>query len=30
VPAALLPPALRDGNPWRVPRRVDGHLELGR
>jgi NADP-dependent aldehyde dehydrogenase len=27
VPAALLPPALRDDNPWRLPRRVDGVLE---
>ena len=24
VPAAALPAALRDDNPWRVPRRVDG------
>lgn len=24
VPATALPMALRDGNPWRVPRRVDG------
>jgi len=28
MPAELLPPALRDGNPWRVPRRVDGVLTL--
>lgn len=28
VPEALLPPALRDGNPWRVPRRVNGVLQL--
>lgn len=27
VPDELLPPALRHGNPWGVPRRVDGHLE---
>jgi NADP-dependent aldehyde dehydrogenase len=27
VPAALLPPELRDENPYRVPRTVDGHLE---
>lgn len=27
-PQELLPAALRDGNPWRVPRRVDGVLEL--
>jgi NADP-dependent aldehyde dehydrogenase len=27
TPAALLPPALRDDNPWRVPRRVNGILE---
>ncbi len=26
VPAVLLPPALRDHNPWRVVRRVDGRL----
>ena len=24
MPQSLLPPALRDGNPWGVPRRVDG------
>jgi NADP-dependent aldehyde dehydrogenase len=24
VPDAVLPPALREGNPWGVPRRVDG------
>ena len=27
VPAALLPAALRDDNPWRLPRRVDGASE---
>lgn len=27
VPANLLPPALVDANPWRLPRRVDGVLE---
>ena len=27
VPAALLPPALRDDNPWGLTRRVDGTLE---
>ena len=26
TPAEALPPALRDDNPWRVPRRVDGRL----
>jgi NADP-dependent aldehyde dehydrogenase len=26
TPAAVLPPALRDDNPWRVPRRVNGEL----
>jgi len=26
TPQHLLPPALRDGNPWRLPRRVDGVL----
>ncbi|MGH3680041.1 MAG: aldehyde dehydrogenase (NADP(+)), partial [Natronosporangium sp.] len=26
APEAVLPPALRDGNPWRIPRRVDGTL----
>ena len=26
VPAPLLPPALRDANPWRIPQRVDGRL----
>ena len=30
VPASLLPPALRDENPYKVPRRVDGRLELGK
>ncbi len=28
MPQAVLPPALRDGNPWGVPRRVDGLMEL--
>jgi NADP-dependent aldehyde dehydrogenase len=28
VPDRLLPERLRDGNPWRLPRRVDGVLEL--
>ena len=27
MPEQLLPVWLRDENPWRVPRRVDGHLE---
>lgn len=27
VPDALLPPALQDGNPLRLPRRVDGHWQ---
>lgn len=27
-PPALLPPALRDDNPWSLPRRRDGVLEL--
>lgn len=27
LPAALLPEALADGNPWRVPRLVDGKVE---
>lgn len=26
APEALLPPPLRDGNPWRVPRRINGAL----
>ena len=26
APASALPPALREDNPWRVPRRVDGRL----
>ncbi|GAA1904829.1 aldehyde dehydrogenase (NADP(+)) [Nocardioides lentus] len=30
VPAALLPDALRDDNPWGLVRRVDGELELPR
>ena len=28
VPAALLPPALQDANPFNIPRRVNGKLEL--
>ena len=28
MPQDVLPVPLRDGNPWRVPRRVDGVLEL--
>jgi NADP-dependent aldehyde dehydrogenase len=28
APASVLPPALRDGNPLGIPRRVDGRLEL--
>lgn len=28
MPQEVLPPALRDGNPWGVPRRVDGVLAL--
>jgi NADP-dependent aldehyde dehydrogenase len=28
VPAALLPPALQDANPFNIPRQVNGHLEL--
>src|SRR5690606_16117655 len=27
TPARLLPPALRDDNPWRLPRRVNGVLQ---
>jgi NADP-dependent aldehyde dehydrogenase len=27
TPAEALPPALRDDNPWRLPRRVDGILQ---
>ena len=27
-PADLLPPALRDDNPWQLPRRVDGVMQL--
>jgi NADP-dependent aldehyde dehydrogenase len=27
LPDAALPPALREGNPWGVPRRVDGRFE---
>lgn len=30
APEAVLPPALRDGNPWRIPRRVDGTLTAAR
>jgi hypothetical protein len=26
VPDGALPPALRDGNPWGLPRRVNGIL----
>jgi NADP-dependent aldehyde dehydrogenase len=29
APSAVLPPALRDGNPLGIPRRVDGVLALG-
>lgn len=29
VPSALLPPPLQDGNPWQVPRRLDGILTAG-
>jgi NADP-dependent aldehyde dehydrogenase len=29
VPTAVLPKALRDENPWRLPRRVDGTMTLG-
>jgi len=28
VPSFLLPDALHDDNPWHLPRRVDGHLQL--
>ena len=28
APADVLPPALREDNPWRLPRRVDGMLQL--
>ena len=28
MPQSVLPPVLRDGNPWGVPRRVDGLMEL--
>lgn len=28
APAALLPPPLREENPWSIPRRIDGHLTL--
>ena len=28
APADVLPPALREDNPWRLPRRVDGVLQL--
>jgi NADP-dependent aldehyde dehydrogenase len=27
-PSELLPPALADGNPWALPRLVDGKVEL--
>jgi NADP-dependent aldehyde dehydrogenase len=27
VPDAVLPPAVRDDNPWRIPRRVDGIMQ---
>lgn len=26
LPEEMLPPALRDGNPWRLSRRIDGEL----
>jgi len=29
VPDALLPPPIRDENPWRAPRRVDGKWAPG-
>jgi NADP-dependent aldehyde dehydrogenase len=29
IPDALLPPALREDNPWRIPRRVEGQWERG-
>lgn len=29
APAAILPPALRDGNPWEIPRRVNGAVTSG-
>jgi NADP-dependent aldehyde dehydrogenase len=29
APDGALPPQLRSGNPWSVPRRVDGVLETG-
>ncbi|POX38040.1 aldehyde dehydrogenase (NADP(+)), partial [Streptomyces sp. Ru73] len=29
VPDALLPPPLQDANPYRIPRRIDGRLDLG-
>ena len=28
VPAAVLPEAVRDDNPWRLTRRIDGELQL--
>jgi len=28
IPASLLPMALRDENPFKVPRRINGQLEL--
>ena len=27
APDDVLPPALQEGNPWRLPRRVDGVLQ---
>jgi len=30
VPEVLLPVWLHDANPWELPRRVDGRLELPR
>jgi NADP-dependent aldehyde dehydrogenase len=30
VPDAWLPPPVQDANPWRVPRRIDGDVELPR
>ena len=30
APDALLPPALQEHNPWGIPRRVDGRIDLGR
>jgi NADP-dependent aldehyde dehydrogenase len=28
VPQSLLPPPLRDDNPWRIPQRIDGVLRM--